>query len=289
MSSLSFNNNHCAYKSFCTGLFGVTIRQALFIAPCSHAFHYKCIRPLLETHHSAFSCPLCRTFADLEEDVEVEPEVEPEGEGEADIEADQDPAGEAEGSGSGECDSGPAEVNLLPSISARTWDRSREREAGAETEVEVDGNGVRARLGVQRSRTHPQQQMHAVIDLTEPDQEEDDLHDTEMMDTADSTDLSHRRRVSFEGGDLDTADAARSTSLSPDFVGHGHEHMNDQGGGAGQAYNMPRAGTSGAAVGDTSEGEGSGGSAEGIAMDEIIGSASGGEGGDLTVGGKRKR
>ncbi|KAF9459276.1 hypothetical protein BDZ94DRAFT_1172026 [Collybia nuda] len=58
----------------CICLFGVTIRQALFIAPCSHTFHYKCIRPLLESHHPAFSCPLCRTFADLEEDVEVEPE-----------------------------------------------------------------------------------------------------------------------------------------------------------------------------------------------------------------------
>ncbi|KAI0030557.1 SMAD/FHA domain-containing protein, partial [Vararia minispora EC-137] len=54
----------------CICLFGVTIQQALFIAPCSHTFHYKCIRPLLETHHPAFSCPLCRTFADLEEDVE---------------------------------------------------------------------------------------------------------------------------------------------------------------------------------------------------------------------------
>ncbi|KAJ7750833.1 SMAD/FHA domain-containing protein [Mycena metata] len=56
----------------CICLFPVSIRQALFIAPCSHAFHYKCLRPLLETHHPAFSCPLCRTFADLEEDVEVE-------------------------------------------------------------------------------------------------------------------------------------------------------------------------------------------------------------------------
>ncbi|KAJ7739485.1 hypothetical protein B0H14DRAFT_2407688, partial [Mycena olivaceomarginata] len=55
-------------------LFPVSIRQALFIAPCSHAFHYKCLRPLLEQHHPAFSCPLCRTFADLEEDVEVEAE-----------------------------------------------------------------------------------------------------------------------------------------------------------------------------------------------------------------------
>ncbi|EGO19990.1 hypothetical protein SERLADRAFT_352334, partial [Serpula lacrymans var. lacrymans S7.9] len=53
-----------------SGLFSVTIRQALFIAPCSHAFHYKCIRPLLDAHESAFSCPLCRTYANLEEDVE---------------------------------------------------------------------------------------------------------------------------------------------------------------------------------------------------------------------------
>ncbi|KAJ7438520.1 hypothetical protein B0H11DRAFT_1884441 [Mycena galericulata] len=62
----------------CICLFPVSIRQALFIAPCSHAFHYKCLRPLLEAHHPAFSCPLCRTFADLEEDVEVEAEEEEE-------------------------------------------------------------------------------------------------------------------------------------------------------------------------------------------------------------------
>ncbi|EPQ51198.1 SMAD/FHA domain-containing protein, partial [Gloeophyllum trabeum ATCC 11539] len=54
----------------CICLFGITIHQALFIAPCSHSFHYKCIRPLLDSHHPAFSCPVCRTYADLEEDVE---------------------------------------------------------------------------------------------------------------------------------------------------------------------------------------------------------------------------
>lgn len=58
------------------GLFPVAINQALFIAPCSHTFHYKCIRPLLDAHHPAFNCPLCRTFADLEEDVEVD--IDPE-------------------------------------------------------------------------------------------------------------------------------------------------------------------------------------------------------------------
>lgn len=41
-------------------------------SPCSHVFHYKCIRPLLNQHYPGFSCPLCRTFANLEEDVETE-------------------------------------------------------------------------------------------------------------------------------------------------------------------------------------------------------------------------
>ncbi|OCF32651.1 hypothetical protein I316_05572 [Kwoniella heveanensis BCC8398] len=56
----------------CICLFSVTVCQSLFIAPCSHVFHYKCIRPLLLQHHPGFSCPLCRTFANLEEDVETE-------------------------------------------------------------------------------------------------------------------------------------------------------------------------------------------------------------------------
>ncbi|KAH8110234.1 SMAD/FHA domain-containing protein, partial [Phellopilus nigrolimitatus] len=54
----------------CICLFSVTVHQSLFIAPCSHVFHYKCIRPMLLMHHPGFSCPLCRTFANLEEDVE---------------------------------------------------------------------------------------------------------------------------------------------------------------------------------------------------------------------------
>jgi len=54
------------------GLFSVTIRQALFIAPCSHTFHYKCLRPILQAHHPSFTCPICRTYADLDEDVELD-------------------------------------------------------------------------------------------------------------------------------------------------------------------------------------------------------------------------
>ncbi|KAA1472716.1 SMAD/FHA domain-containing protein [Dentipellis sp. KUC8613] len=77
----------------CICLFAVSIQQALFIAPCSHAFHYKCIRPMLDTHHPAFSCPLCRTFADLEADVEVDVEVDVEDEQEREPETEVDESG----------------------------------------------------------------------------------------------------------------------------------------------------------------------------------------------------
>ena len=131
-----------------TGLFSVTIRQALFIAPCSHTFHYKCIRPLLESHHPAFSCPLCRTFADLDEDVEVEVEYEEAeldeveedvavGEGDIDIEIeasdDQGPHHHQDGilDDALPCSRSNSGLGL----------RAAEREAGAETEVEGDGLG----------------------------------------------------------------------------------------------------------------------------------------------------
>ncbi|CAE6440660.1 unnamed protein product [Rhizoctonia solani] len=66
------NSRKTSVADCCICLFPVAILQSLFIAPCSHCFHYKCIRPLLIKHHPGFSCPLCRTFADLEEDVEQE-------------------------------------------------------------------------------------------------------------------------------------------------------------------------------------------------------------------------
>lgn len=46
--------------------------QSLFVAPCSHVWHYKCIRPMLNDPKSAsqFMCPNCRAMADLEADVD---------------------------------------------------------------------------------------------------------------------------------------------------------------------------------------------------------------------------
>ncbi|KAI8617085.1 hypothetical protein BC830DRAFT_1115252 [Chytriomyces sp. MP71] len=60
--------------------------QALFLSPCSHCYHYKCIRNLLETHHM-FQCPMCRQVANLDASVSMESllcEEEEESNGEAD-------------------------------------------------------------------------------------------------------------------------------------------------------------------------------------------------------------
>ncbi|KAI8379217.1 uncharacterized protein BYT42DRAFT_568033 [Radiomyces spectabilis] len=55
----------------CICLYALAPFQALFVAPCSHSYHYKCIRPLLQSH-PGFQCPICRTYSDLEASVAVE-------------------------------------------------------------------------------------------------------------------------------------------------------------------------------------------------------------------------
>lgn len=140
-----------------SGLFSVTIHQALFIAPCSHAFHYKCIRPLLETHHPSFSCPLCRTFANLEEDVEVDTAS-------IDLEVD---APEEEPPASNAAPEDAEMLLLSPNIG-----RERGERDGAETEVEPDmglGNSLRRLVPAPPS----------IIDLAEGS---DDDRDAEMDD-----------------------------------------------------------------------------------------------------------
>ncbi|KAL0073465.1 SMAD/FHA domain-containing protein [Phycomyces blakesleeanus] len=55
----------------CICLYAIAPLQALFVAPCSHTFHYKCVRPLL-SNHPGFQCPLCRSYADLDDSVAIE-------------------------------------------------------------------------------------------------------------------------------------------------------------------------------------------------------------------------
>ncbi|EDR02896.1 uncharacterized protein LACBIDRAFT_308095 [Laccaria bicolor S238N-H82] len=117
----------------CICLSGVTTCQALFVAPCSHIFHFICIWPLLELYHPGFSCPLCRTFVDLEEDVEVEHE--------ADMETDVDlPVGSDEHGHGGDDDSG-TEDGMNHHQHQHHHHLGVSREAGGETEVEEGGTG----------------------------------------------------------------------------------------------------------------------------------------------------
>ncbi|KAJ4165834.1 hypothetical protein LMH87_007447 [Akanthomyces muscarius] len=45
--------------------------QSLFVAPCSHTWHFKCVKSLLMSpQYPVFICPNCRAGADLEADVE---------------------------------------------------------------------------------------------------------------------------------------------------------------------------------------------------------------------------
>ncbi|KAJ3002936.1 hypothetical protein HKX48_002022 [Thoreauomyces humboldtii] len=51
--------------------------QSLFLAPCSHCFHYKCVTPLLGSG-VMFLCPMCRQVANLEASIADDEEEEEE-------------------------------------------------------------------------------------------------------------------------------------------------------------------------------------------------------------------
>lgn len=65
------NKTHQDNQECAICLLPVCPLQALFIAPCSHAWHYKCIRPLIIKPYPHFLCPNCRAICDLEADIEV--------------------------------------------------------------------------------------------------------------------------------------------------------------------------------------------------------------------------
>jgi pSer/pThr/pTyr-binding forkhead associated (FHA) protein len=62
----SINNSEC---TICFN--AVAPLQALFVAPCGHVWHYKCIRQILVgPHYPNFPCPNCRLVADLEAEID---------------------------------------------------------------------------------------------------------------------------------------------------------------------------------------------------------------------------
>ncbi|KAI9646652.1 hypothetical protein NHQ30_004649 [Ciborinia camelliae] len=70
--------------------------QSLFVAPCSHTWHYKCIRVVINgPTWPHFICPNCRTVADLEAELD-EPDVDWEELAASDGDAEAVPAANAE-------------------------------------------------------------------------------------------------------------------------------------------------------------------------------------------------
>ncbi|KAJ4982823.1 FHA domain-containing protein [Stagonosporopsis vannaccii] len=68
-------STHTSECAIC--LMSIAPCQSLFVAPCSHVWHYKCIRPILNgPTWPNFLCPNCRAVADLEADVEDPGEFE---------------------------------------------------------------------------------------------------------------------------------------------------------------------------------------------------------------------
>ncbi|KAI7889718.1 uncharacterized protein EV154DRAFT_513847 [Mucor mucedo] len=66
-------NNNIEVEECCICLYALAPFQALFVAPCSHSYHFKCIRPLFDSY-PGFQCPICRTYSDLDASVAIEAE-----------------------------------------------------------------------------------------------------------------------------------------------------------------------------------------------------------------------
>jgi hypothetical protein len=65
------HNNQVEVEECCICLYALAPFQALFVAPCSHSYHFKCIRPLFDSY-PGFQCPICRTYSDLDASVAIE-------------------------------------------------------------------------------------------------------------------------------------------------------------------------------------------------------------------------
>lgn len=101
--------------------------QCLFVAPCSHTWHYKCIRSLLSSpQYPIFICPNCRAAADLEAEVEDPEEWEQE---ESEVDG-QEADGKTNGGTAEPPSTAPRDSLQAPQTSAegsgrRSTDRSR--------------------------------------------------------------------------------------------------------------------------------------------------------------------
>ena len=128
--------------------------QSLFVAPCSHVWHYKCIRPILNgPTWPNFLCPNCRAVADLEADVEDPGEFE-----------DWEEEPQTNGDSAPNTDSLAADRHLTPRASAVPMNGTTTAEAG-HTDLS-DLQQAITNISINESSTNPQTPFRPIEPMT---------------------------------------------------------------------------------------------------------------------------
>ncbi|KAL3423213.1 FHA domain-containing protein [Phlyctema vagabunda] len=145
--------------------------QSLFVAPCSHTWHYKCIRTIINgPNWPHFLCPNCRTVADLEADLD-------------------DPSGEWEEVKASDTDDSAGATsahNTVPETTAATANRSENTESMLAAVLSADAN-----------QTIPESNNHNSV---EPDdsgrsveQASEELTNLSIRDSTSDSDSTHQQ------------------------------------------------------------------------------------------------
>jgi E3 ubiquitin-protein ligase DMA1/2 len=132
--------------------------QCLFVAPCSHTWHYKCIRSLLASpSYPIFICPNCRAAADLDAEVEDPEEWE-----QLDSDEGDQPQ---EGALLIPNDSAENQASLAPPRKSRESVRSTSRQAQGQPQPQEADNGDTTMLLDPSNHILPQPDNTILVDV----------------------------------------------------------------------------------------------------------------------------
>ncbi|KAK0646065.1 hypothetical protein B0T16DRAFT_458026 [Cercophora newfieldiana] len=206
MTASSANNASAqSYSQDCSiCLNSIAPCQCLFVAPCSHTWHYKCIRSLLASpSYPIFQCPNCRAAADLEAEVEDPEEWEQ-------LDSDEGDRPQ-EGALLSARDSSDNQPSLPPPRKSRESVRSTRQAQAAPQPIEADVGDVTMLLDPQP------------LIVTQPDGAS--LHSTSTPVPIPSSASSQR---AISGGAMITASDGRRDARTPSPTGapvalNGHE------------------------------------------------------------------
>ncbi|KAJ3210463.1 hypothetical protein HDU67_005272 [Dinochytrium kinnereticum] len=103
--------------------------QAIFLAPCSHCFHFKCVSSLI-AQSAMFQCPLCRQVANLAASVSTDS-----------LNEDENEEQESDGEGPSRGNDGDEEHSDFESAGEAGHDRHRTERLDGSLDVEEHGDG----------------------------------------------------------------------------------------------------------------------------------------------------